>query len=68
MEHYEQNDAVSTELKEWQIEQITILLGQINAPQCKQVSPGDVELMQRYFDRFHATLVGYSQQPNLAQR
>ena len=68
MEHYERNDSVSAELKEWQIGQITILLGQINAPQCKRVPTGDVELMQRYFERFHAMLVGYSQQTNLAQR
>ena len=66
MEHYERNDAVSAELKEWRIEQITMLLGQINgAPNVSGFPPGDVELMQRYFDRFHAMLVGYGQQPIL---
>ncbi|MBT4740853.1 MAG: hypothetical protein HN793_01855 [Rhodospirillaceae bacterium] len=69
MEHYEQNSAVSVELKSWQIDQIDQLLKQINkAPDLSEYPPGDVELMVRYFDRFHAMLVGYGRPPGFSQR
>ncbi|MEQ8735198.1 MAG: hypothetical protein RIC29_09760 [Rhodospirillaceae bacterium] len=60
MEHYEQNDAVSPELRELQISQIQTMLNQIDdAPDLLEYPPGDVELMVRYFDRFHEMLVSY---------
>ena len=69
MEHYLRNQAVSEELKEWQIDQIELLLNQINeAPNVNEFPPGDVELMARYFDQFHAMLVNYGRQPTFAQR
>ncbi len=69
MEHYESNDAVSAELKELQIDQIEMLLTQINeAPKVDEFPPGDIELMARYFNRFHSMLVGYGRELNLAQR
>ncbi|NKB44977.1 MAG: hypothetical protein GKS03_11935 [Alphaproteobacteria bacterium] len=64
MEHYQQNSAVSVELKSWQIDQIDQLLKQINkSPDLNEYPPGDVELMVLYFDRFHAMLVGYGRPP-----
>ena len=70
MEHYEQNKSVSAELKSWQIKQIDVLLKQINnAPDINEYPPGDVELMVKYFDRFHEMLIGYGRQPGFsAQR
>lgn len=69
MEHYQRNEAVSSELKAWQIEQITVLLEQINtAPDLNAFPPGDVALMSQYFDQFHSMLVNYGRAPNLAQR
>lgn len=60
MEHYEQNDAVSPELREVQISQIQTMLNQIDdAPDLLEYPPGDVELMVQYFDKFHNMLVSY---------
>ena len=69
MEHYQQNSAVSVELKSWQIDQIDQLLKQINkAPDLSEYPPGDVELMVQYYDRFHAMLVGYGRPPGFSQQ
>ncbi len=66
MEHYQRNQAVNEELKEWQIDQIEMLPKQINdAPDINEFPPGDVELMARYFDRFHTMLVNYGRSPPL---
>lgn len=68
MEHYEQNDAVSAELKDWQINQIDMLLQKINeAPDISAYPSGDVELMVRYFDQFHAMLIGYGRPAGFAK-
>ena len=69
MEHYEHNDAVSAELKAWQIDQIGDLLKQVNdAPDLTAYPPGDVELMSRYFERFHQMLLGYGRSPGFASQ
>lgn len=68
MEHYEQNDAVSAELRDWQIDQIDMLLQQIDrAPDLNDYPSGDVQLMVRYFDEFHAMLIGYGRPAGFAQ-
>lgn len=68
MEHYEQNQAVSSELKAWQINQIDMLLQKIDeAPDLDAYPSGDVELMVRYFDEFHAMLIGYGRPQGFAE-
>lgn len=68
MEHYEQNEAVSAELKAWQINQIDMLLQKIDeAPDLDAYPSGDVELMARYFDEFHAMLIGYGRPAGFAE-
>ncbi len=61
MEHYEQNDAVSPELRDRQVNEIQNVLAQINsAPDLEIFPPGDVNLMAQYFEPFHEMLVDYS--------
>jgi len=61
MEHYEQNDAVSPELRDRQVGEIRNVLAQINsAPDLESFPQGDIELMVLYFEPFHEMLVGYS--------
>lgn len=68
MEHYEQNDAVSAEMKKWQIDQIDMLLTEINkAPDVADYPSGDVELMVRYFDDFHNMLIGFGRPAGFAE-
>ena len=61
MEHYEQNEAVSPELRDRQVREIENVLAQINdAPDLESFPPGDVDLMAKYFEPFHKMLVEYS--------